>query len=252
MKKYFKSVGRLTVYQDTRIFVYYILLCFLKAFFQILDLKEFQVFLLLILNYFLLKPFQRKGVFDQNTKYKLYFGLVFLGQATIIYYNNLFFLKLGTAFFILSKITILFILDHHHSDIRLLTKSDYLKILGPQIVSFSLAYLFYNHGSLDTEMAILIIVMAELEALLATFILYLNNLKKNHIYIKLGVILIMLHDSFGGLNFYNTQLDKYFIISILLISIGNFLLGLGFWRSRSAFNKRLQYPMPISMIREID
>jgi hypothetical protein len=108
---------------------------------------------------------------------------------------------------------------------------DFFKILGPQLLSFSIGYFVYNDTNLDISSSFLIIIDSVVQALFFSYIFYFKKYSGVN-YIQIGIVLLSLHDIFGGFNIFNHNVDKNFIVSFSLISIGNFILGFGLWKSR--------------------
>ena len=236
MKNLKNELLNLSVYKSYSILAIYLIFSILKIYGQYLEDYLIQTIFLFLSNLLLVLPFIKNNQPGYDKKILFFFTFLFLGQSIIIFYNKPEFLKLGMVFYILSKIIILLILDHQHKEIGFKTRQDYWKILGPQVASFGLAYLLYNDSKLDSFTSILVILYSQLGALLLTYILYLNNLR-NQLYIKLGLILLLFHDSIGGFNFFHHKFDTYFILTYSLIIAGNYLLGLGLWSSRKELYK---------------
>ena len=229
-----------TVYKSYPIFATYLILGSLKVFGQIHYQIAYQIVILLATNLLLVFPFLKNYQKGYDFRIILYFIFIFLGQSIIIFYENLTFLKLGMLFYILAKIMILLTFDHQHREIRLKMTKDYWKILSPQVLSFGLAYLLYNDSKLDSTTSILIIIYSELGAFLFTYLLYLNNLK-NQIFIKVGLVILLIHDTVGGYNFFHYHFDTHFVITYILLIAGNYLMGYGLWCSRKELNKNFDY-----------
>ncbi|MCP9764898.1 hypothetical protein [Lacihabitans soyangensis] len=168
-----------------------------------------------------------------KSKVLLYFAILSVGEFFIIFNKNVIFLKLGIFFYLLSKFILLLLLKNSLKDFQLVTIWDSIKIIGPQLVSFALGFLIYNNADLDISLSVLVIIYAVLSALIFSYIFYFKNFVGMR-FIVIGLILITIHESFGGLNFFNSYIDKDFVISFILISAGKYFLGLGFWKSRIA------------------
>lgn len=219
------------MYERVGLLVIYSALCLGKIYFQVYFSYVFQSLFLIAANYILIYPFFKAPNYLLKDKVLLYFVILSLGEFIIIFYEDLIFLKLGIFFYLSSKFVLLLLLKNTLEDFRLLTIKDFCMILGPQFVSFALGYLIYNHANVDISLSILIIVYAVVEALIFSYIFYFKSYYGVNI-VRIGLILISLHDVYGGYNFFNQNLDKYFILSFLLISSGKFFLGLGLWKSR--------------------
>lgn len=229
-----------TVYKSLAVFALYLVLSSLKIVGQTHHNFIFQLVFLIGSNLLLIFPFLKNYQKGFDFRIILYFIFIFLGQSIIILYQNLTFLKLGMVFYILAKIMLLLTLDHQHGEIRLKTSKDYWKILSPQVASFALAYLLYNDSKLDSTTSILIIIYSELGALLFTYLLYLNNLK-NQIFIKFGLMFLLIHDTLGGYNFFHQLIDEHFVVTYIFVIAGNYLLGYGLWCSRKELNKNFDF-----------
>jgi hypothetical protein len=161
----------------------------------------------------------------------MYFIILSLGEFIVIFFEEQFFLKLGIVFYLCSKFILLAIFKNTIKDFRLLNGKDFLFILVPQFISFALGYLIYNNSVVDISLSFLIINYAVVEALIFSYIFYFKSYYGVNI-LRLGLVLISLHDVFGGYNFFNQNIDNHFILSFLLISFGKYFLGLGLWKSR--------------------
>lgn len=211
----------------------YIIACLAKIYFQINFNYYFQCLILIWLNYILIFPFLREYFYVLKFKILLYFVILSLGEFIIIFHSNLILLKFGILFYLLSKFGMLLLLKNSLKDFRITTFSDAIKIVGPQIISFTLGFLIYNNADIDLSLSVLIIIYAVLSALIFSYTFYFKNFMGAKT-IVIGLILISIHESFGGFNFFNQNIDEDFVISFSLISVGKYFLGLGFWQSRIA------------------
>lgn len=224
---------RFNVYTHPWMILIYALCCSAKIFFQINFNYFFQCLILISLNYLLIFPFLKEHLYVLKSKVLLYFVILSLGEFIIIFHKNDMFLKLGILFYLLSKFVLLLLLKNSLKDFRIVSLWDSIKIIGPQLVSFAVGFLIYNNSDIDIPLSILIIIYAVLSALIFSYIFYFKNFVGMKI-IVIGLILISIHESFGGFNFFNQNIDKDFVISFSLISVGKYFLGLGFWQSRIA------------------
>jgi hypothetical protein len=218
------------MYDRMGLVMVYSALCLGKIYFQVHFNYVLQSLFLMAINYILIYPFFKDPLYLLKDKVLLYFVVLSSGEFIIIFYEDLVFLKLGILCYLSSKFVLLLILKNKLQDFRLLTAKDFCKILGPQLISFAMAYLIYNDANVDFSLSILIIIYAVVEALIFSYIFYFKNYDGVNI-VRIGLVFISLHDIYGGYNFFNHNIDKYFIVSFLLISTGKFFLGLGLWKS---------------------
>lgn len=224
---------KFNVYLHPWMIILYGVLCLCKIFFQVNFNYLVQCLILILLNYLLLFPFLKEYLYSLKSKVLLYFVVLTVGEFFIIFHKNEIFLKLGILFYLLSKFVLLLLLKNSLKDFQLVTGWDFLKIIGPQLISFALGFLIYNNADLDISLSLLVIIYAVLSALIFSYIFYFKNFVGIRTLI-IGLLLITAHESFGGLNFFNNNIDKDFVISFTLISVGKYMLGLGFWKSRIA------------------
>ena len=66
-------------------------------------------------------------------------------------------------------------------------------------MSFSIGYFVYNDTNLDISSSFLIIIDSVVQALFFSYIFYFKKYSGVN-YIQMGIILLSLHDIFGGFN----------------------------------------------------
>ncbi len=219
------------VYENVILLLLYFLLCLAKIYFQIFFDSKFQLIFLIVANTILTYPFFKAYYYQQRVNVLFYFALITIGESLIVFYEDLIFLKQGIAFYLFSKIPLILIFQNFIKEFMLNKSINFLKIVGPQLLSFTIAYFVYNDTNLDISSSFLIIIYAFVQALMFSYIFYFNNHSGGRL-ISIGIVFLSLHDIFGGFNFFNHNVDKNFIVSFLLISIGNLILGFGLWKSR--------------------
>lgn len=221
------------VYENVFLFFIYSLFCLAKIYFQIFFNPPLQVLFLVVANILLAYPFIKANFFQPRVSVLWYFMLITFGEILIIFYEDLSFLKLGMLFYLFSKIALILVFRNTLRDFRLTKLSDFLKILGPQLLSFVIGYMIYNDSNLNISISFLIIIEAVVQALVFSYIFYFKNANGVNL-VRSGLVFLSLHDVFGGFNIFNFNVDKDFVISFFLISMGNFILGNGLWKSRVA------------------
>jgi hypothetical protein len=137
------------------------------------------------------------------------------------------------AFYLFSKLSLILAFGNSLKDFKLTTGFDFVKILGPQFLSFAIGYLIYNNTNLGISISLLLIIDAVVQALVFSYIFYFKNYNGVNL-VRIGLIFLSIHDVYGGFNIFNQNIDKNFIVSFCLISVGNYILGLGLWKSRIA------------------
>jgi hypothetical protein len=222
------------VYDNLLLLIFYFVFSLFKIYYQTFFSPPSQIVFLTLANALLAYPFFKPKFYSSRINVVFYFFLITLGESAIILYNIPIFLEFGMVFYLLSKIALIPVFRNTLKDFRLSNVSDFIKILGPQLASFTIGYLIYNDSNLDISVAFLVIIDAVVHALLFSYIFYFKNYTGvNHI--KAGMLFLFVHDAFGGFNIFNNNIDKNFVISFCLITIGNFLLGQGLWKSRAEY-----------------
>jgi hypothetical protein len=219
------------VYENIFLLLIYSLFCSAKIYFQIFFDPPIQVLFLVGANTLLAYPFFKAKFFQPRVSVLWYFLLITIGEIIIVFYEDLDFLKLGMSFYLFSKIALILVFRNTLKDFRLTKLNDFLKILGPQVVSFAIGYMIYNDSNLDISISFLIIIDAVVQALVFSYIFYFKNGSGVN-FVRAGLVFLSLHDVFGGFNIFNHNVDKDFVVSFVLISTGNFILGYGLWKSR--------------------
>ncbi|MCP9754416.1 hypothetical protein EGI26_04475 [Lacihabitans sp. CCS-44] len=219
------------VYENIFLLLIYSLFCIAKIYFQIFFDPPLQVLFLVGANILLTYPFFKANFFQPRVSVLWYFLLITIGEIIIVFYEDLDFLKLGMSFYLFSKIALILVFRNTLKDFRLTKLNDFLKILGPQVMSFAIGYMIYNDSNLDISISFLIIIDAVVQALVFSYIFYFKNASGVN-FVRAGLVFLSLHDVFGGFNIFNHNVDKDFVVSFVLISTGNFILGYGLWKSR--------------------
>mgnify|MGYP006934650737 FL=1 len=219
------------VYESIILSSMYLLLCLAKIYFQIFFDSKLQLSFLIVANTLLAYPFFKAHYFQYRIHVLSYFLLITIGESTIVFYEDLTFLKQGIAFYLFSKIALILVFRNSLKEYMFNNTVDFFKILGPQLLSFAIGYFVYNDNNLDISTSFLIIIESVMQALFFSYIFYFKNHSGVN-FLRIGIVLLSLHDIFGGFNIFNHNVDKNFIVSFSLISMGNFLLGFGLWKSR--------------------
>lgn len=219
------------IYEGVILLSLYLLLCLAKIYFQIFFDSKLQLSFLIGANCILAYPFFKAHYLHYRVNVLSYFVLITIGESLIVFYEDLTFLKQGIAFYLFSKIALILIFRNFVKEYMFNNPMDFFKILGPQLLSFSIGYFVYNDTNLDISSSFLIIIDSVVQALFFSYIFYFKKYSGVN-YIQIGIVLLSLHDIFGGFNIFNHNVDKNFIVSFSLISIGNFILGFGLWKSR--------------------
>lgn len=221
------------VYESIVLLLLYSFFCFLKIHYQIFFDSPLQILFVFLSNILLIYPFFVAGFFKSRNNILWYFILITIGEIAIIFYENIYFLFIGMAFYLFSKLSLILAFGNSLKDFKLTTGFDFVKILGPQFLAFAIGYLIYNNTNLGISISLLVIIDAVVQALVFSYIFYFKNYNGVNL-IRLGLIFLSLHDVYGGFNIFNQNIDKNFIVSFCLISVGNYILGLGLWKSRIA------------------
>lgn len=221
------------VYESIVLLLLYSFFCFLKIYYQIFFDSPLQILFVFLSNILLIYPFFVAGFFKPRSNILWYFILITIGEIAIIFYENIYFLFIGMSFYLFSKLSLILAFGNSLKDFKLTTGFDFVKILGPQFLSFAIGYLIYNNTNLGISISLLLIIDAVVQALVFSYIFYFKNYNGVN-FIRTGLIFLSLHEVFGGFNIFNQNIDKNFIVSFCLISVGNYILGLGLWKSRIA------------------
>jgi hypothetical protein len=219
------------IYEGVILLPLYLLLCLAKIYFQIFFDSKLQLSFLIAANTLLAYPFFKADYFQYRVNVLSYFVLITIGEFLIIFYEDLTFLKQGIAFYLFSKIALILIFRNSVKEYMFNNPLDFFKILGPQLLSFTIGYFVYNDTNLDISSSFLIIIVSVVQALFFSYIFYFKKHSGVN-FIRFGIVFLSIHDIFGGFNIFNHNVDKNFVVSFLLISIGNFILGFGLWKSR--------------------
>ncbi len=225
-------------FEKKALYVFYLFFSLLKINAQIQVNFGFQCLFVLLSNVILIFPFFNQFEFKKFEHIFKFFVFITLGEIFIVFFENPFLIKFGMLFYLLAKISLLVIFNRSRIDYNFKSILNFLYLFIPIFLGFFLCFFLFNTSSVDLLTAVMIITYSAVATYLFTYIFFFKKFEGKE-FVIIGLLLSCFHDILGGFNFFHSIIDKNFIVSYVLIFIGNLSLFYGLWKYNMEFNSEL-------------